>query len=297
MKTTLKNTLLRTLGLAVTLCFLVNCQQRARLEPNRPQATAQPQTQTPAPAPGPISPKIPTTPYSTPGGSPKIINDLGCKPSNVKAGKIVKVLFVVDASGSNFGEFKTTPSDPDKHWRRETLRQFIAVHLNNKNFYYGLAMFKGTSARARILVDDEPGFTNDRAEVAEGFKSFLRTPDGGDTPYKAALKIAKETIAADLKKNARQKASYAVVIVSDGHATDYKNAHDVIPDAATIKELAPSRITLNGLYYSAGNVDTSSAPQFLKNISEIGEGAFIVANTHQHLNLDSAITVAPVSCQ
>lgn len=290
--------LLRPLGLVLALSFLVSCN-RARLEPNLPAAAQQLKTQNPGegpeaktPAQNPAAPRGrgPHGSASAPGG------DSTCKASQVSENKIVKVLFVVDGSGSNFGANGSLPSDPDKQWRTSTLRDFITQHVANKNFYYGLTLFKGTASKSKIIVNGLPGFSNDRAVVSEGFRSFLNTPDGGNTPYKAALKMAKNIIAMDLEDHASDNASYAVVMISDGHATDYKHAYDVIPDASAIKDLAPDRITLNSVYYSAKKID-ASAPQYLKSIAHIGEGAFIVANTKQSLKLEDVIRISVKSCQ
>ncbi len=266
------------LGLILAVTLLVNCN-RARLEPNKP---------------GMDPAQTEHIPRGGANGSapPAVV----CKAAIVKAANNVKVLFVVDGSGSNFGANGSQPSDPSKEWRTNTLRQFITENVNKPNFFYGLTLFQGVTSVAKIKVNGVPGFSNDRAVVSEGFRSFLRTRDGGNTPYKAALKMAKEIIAADLEQHLNDNTTYAVVMVSDGHATDYKKAHDVIPDAASIKDLAPERITLNSVYYSARKVD-ASAPQYLKSIANIGEGAFIVANTKQSLKLADVVHFSALSCR
>lgn len=265
------------LGLVIALAMLVGCQ-RARLEPNWPKAQPHVQGQNSG---------TPAQPQNADGI---------CKTSVVNPAKKVKILFLVDSSGSNFGEFGTVPSDPTKKWRANTLRKYITQYVGKENIFFGLALFKGTSAKAKITVDSQPGFSNNRAEVAEGFRGFLRTADGGNTPYKAALKMAKDMIAADLQKNSADQASYSVVTISDGHATDYKNPQDVIPDAASIVELAPSRITLNSVFYSARKV-RSAVPPYLKSIADIGNGAFIMASSLKSLKLDDVVQLPAVSCQ
>lgn len=288
-------TIFAPIGLILAVTLLVNCN-RARLEPNNPgngQAQTQGRGEGPESLP-PQGPKTPDVPRDR-GSVPAPTNGV-CKAANVKTTNNVKVLFVVDGSGSNFGANGSIPSDPSKEWRTNTLRQFITENVNKPNFFYGLTLFKGTTSVAKIKVNGEPGFSNDRAVVSEGFRSFLSTQDGGNTPYKAALRMAKNIIAADLEQHMNDNTTYAVVMVSDGHATDYKNAHDVIPDAASIKDLAPERITLNSVFYSAKKVD-ASAPQYLKSIANIGEGAFIVANTKQSLKLADVVRFSEVSCR
>jgi len=281
----------KILGLVLTVGFLVNCNH-AKMEPQQQPAPVAPQ--------GPVIPGAIPAPAKPTGRLPKKgapgISQGVCKPSEVKSDKIVKVLFVVDASGSNFGANGSIPSDPKKQWRTETLRQFITSKVNDKNFFFGMTLFKGASSKSLININNEPGFSNERNVVAEGFRSFVSTKDGGNTPYRAALRMAKNIIANDMEDNAKDNASYAVVMVSDGRATDYKRADDVIPDASAIKELAPDRITLNSVYYSSKKIDRS-APQYLKSIANIGEGAFVTANTSESLKLGDVIKVSIMSCR
>ncbi|WP_413288822.1 vWA domain-containing protein [Bdellovibrio sp. HCB337] len=266
------------LGLLMALSLLIGCQ-RARLEPNWPKDQQQQgQGQTQIPDSGPLQPQS---------------GDF-CKPASIQPNKIVKVLFLVDASGSNFGQYGTVPSDPDKKWRSHTLRKFITQYVDKENIYFGLVLFQGTSAKAKIAKQGHPSFSNQRDVVSQGYKAFLRNDDGGNTPYKAALKMAKDAIAADLQKNADDQASYVVVTISDGLATDYKSPEQVIPDAASIMELAPSRITLNSVYYARRT--RSSIPPYLKSIADIGHGSFVMADTRQSLKLEDVMHVPAISC-
>lgn len=294
-----KNLSFGPLGLVLALGLLVNCNH-ARMEPNLPAGTAQTETTTIGEGPeqtprAPLAPRgrgpkkdgIPTTPTA---------GDGTCSPAQIKQGSVVKVLFLVDGSGSNFGANGSLPSDPDKQWRIDTVGRFVDAHIDNSNIQYNFTLFKGTTAKSHVNPNGEPGFTSDRNAVAEGFRSFMNVADGGNTPYKAALRAARNMIAADLQDHASDGATYAVVFVSDGHPTDYKQAHDVIPDASAIKNLAPERITLNSVYYSAQKIN-ASAPQYLKSIANIGDGAFIVASTKKRLQLDNVIRISGVSCR
>jgi len=284
------NARLSTLNLILAMSLLVGCNN-ARLEPNLPVGTIDPQTlgEGPEQAPqGPVTPR---------NRLPQIGDDgVTCNPSQIRQGNTVKVLFLVDGSGSNFGQYGTSPSDPTKKWRINTLGRFIQTHIGNPNILYNFTLFKGTAAKSFINPQGEPGFSSDPATVEKGFHSIMKLNDGGNTPYKAALKKARNIIAADLQDPASANATYAVVIVSDGHPTDYKQVHDVIPDASAIKSLAPDRITLNSIYYSANKVP-ASAPQYLKTIANIGAGAFIVASTKKVLNLESSIRISGASCR
>ena len=285
---------LGSVSLIAALCF-IDCSRHARLEPQVSPDTlktmGRPQGQPP------VTPQAPS-PAQQPGSAPQpqASGDALCRPGSVSANKIVKVLFVIDASGSNRGEAGSIPSDPGKKWRSETIRNFLNHSMNKQNFYYGMTVFKGTTAKSKINVEGVPTFSNDQAVVEEGFDEFMHTSDAGNTPYKAALTSAKDIIKTDMEVHPEEKASYAVVMISDGHATDYKHPYEVIPDALSVKSLAPDRVTLNSVYYSTVKID-ASAPHYLKDISGIGEGAFIIADSHRVLKLEDVIDLPSVSCQ
>ncbi|WP_413288464.1 hypothetical protein [Bdellovibrio sp. HCB337] len=219
-----------------------------------------------------------------------------CRPTMVDSNKIIKVLFVVDTSGSNEGEGGSVASDPNKAWRSASISAFLNRYSGKSNFYYGLTTFQGSSSKAHIKIGGSAGFSNDAATVQSGYNSFMATSDTGSTPYKAALNLAKSMISADLSANAAQKASYVMIMISDGQATDYRSPNDVIPDASSIKNLAPSQISLNSVYYYSKNLDVSQT-QYLKNISSIGEGSFITANSNQVLSIDDVVKVPSSNCQ
>lgn len=229
-------------------------------------------------------------------GDPNGGDDASCRPTTVSSSKIVKVLFIVDTSGSNAGEGGAAPTDPQKKWRSATLSNFISAYQNRSNFYFGMITFQGTSAKAQIKVGNNGVFSQDMSVVNAGYNSFMNTADSGNTPYKAALSMAKSIISADLAANAAQKAAYAVVMVSDGQATDYKSPDDVIPDASSIRALAPGQVSLNTVYYYS-QAFVESQTKYLRNISSIGGGQFLTANSSQTLKIDDVIQVPGVSCQ
>lgn len=223
-------------------------------------------------------------------------DDSSCRPTMVDSTKIVKVLFVVDTSGSNEGEGGAVATDPKKKWRSASISAFLNRYSGKSNFQYGLTTFQGTSSKAHIKIGGTAGFTNDMAIVQAGYNSFLATTDTGNTPYKAALSLAKSIIANDLSVNAADKAMYVMVMISDGQATDYRSPDEVIPDASAIKNLAPEQITLNSVYYYSQSLDASKT-NYLKNISTIGEGSFITANSSQVLNIEDVVQVPSAGCK
>lgn len=222
--------------------------------------------------------------------------DGSCIPTDVGSSKVVKVLFLVDTSGSNVPDSNGPGTDPQKQWRTNTLTEFIRRYNANPNFYYGLITFQGSSAKAQITTNNTASFSNDPSVVDDGVNRFKALKDTGGTPYKAALTAAKSLIQKDLSVNSSQKASYVVVMISDGQAKDYKDPSQIIPDVSAIKNLAPSQISLNSVYYYAAAYDESQT-KYLKNISTVGGGSFITANANQTLNIDNLIRVPPAGCQ
>lgn len=223
-------------------------------------------------------------------------DDPNCHPQTVTSNKIVKVLFVVDASGSNVGEGGAVASDPKKAWRSSTISNFISAYSSHSNFYFGMISFQGTSAKAQIKVGNNGVFSKDASVVNAGYTSFMNTSDAGNTPYKAALTMAKSIISADLAANAAQQAAYVMVMISDGQATDYKTPDQVIPDASAIRALAPGQVSLNTVYYYP-QAFVESQTKYLRNIASIGGGQFLTANSSQTLKIDDVIQVPGTSCQ
>lgn len=223
-------------------------------------------------------------------------DDPTCSPTTATSNKIVKVLFVMDTSGSNAGESGSIPSDPNKTWRSHVLNDFISAYSSKSNFYYGLITFQGTSAKAQIKSGGSGIFSNSSSVVQAGVNSFMNTADSGNTPYKAALTMAKGIISADLAANSAQKAAYAVVMISDGQATDYRDPSDVIPDAQAIVNLAPSQVSLNTVYYYPTSF-VDSQTKYLRNIATTGGGQFLIANSSATLKIDDAIQIPGLSCQ
>lgn len=223
-------------------------------------------------------------------------NDGSCRPTEVVSTKTVKVLFLVDTSGSNLSEGRTLGTDPQKKWRQTTLNGFINKYSSKSNFHYGLITFQGSSAKAQIASGGKAVFTNSLAEVQNGVTQFMNTDDAGKTPYKAALNAAKAVIQEDLAVNSSQQISYVLVMVSDGQATDYGSPAEIIPDAHSIKNLAPSQISLNSVYYYSSKMREEET-KYLRNLSTIGGGSFITANSNTVLNIDDVIRVPGTSCQ
>ncbi|RYZ71766.1 MAG: hypothetical protein EOP09_04140, partial [Proteobacteria bacterium] len=68
--------------------------------------------------------------------------DPSCRTDYVNVNKDIKVLFVVDTSGSNVnrneGGKTVLGTDLDKKWRLASINKFIQTYQDRSNFHYGL---------------------------------------------------------------------------------------------------------------------------------------------------------------
>ncbi|MGZ3769136.1 MAG: vWA domain-containing protein [Bdellovibrio sp.] len=219
-----------------------------------------------------------------------------CQPGVITSNAIVKVLFVMDTSGSNaYASQGALASDIGKVWRLQTINNFFTQHQTN-NFYYGLISF---SNNVTYEIADSAGngiFSNDLSVVQAGIQSFQNIKDDGATNYQNPLQVAKTMIENDMNANASQNALYVMVIVSDGMATDYASVSEMDPDVEAIVNLAPSKITLNSVYYYNTNGDPSQAG-FLQEIAKLGSGSYLNADASQPININSSFTIPSGACQ
>ncbi len=218
-----------------------------------------------------------------------------CQTSIVESNRKVKVLLLVDASGSNVQDSTT---DPKKVWRAAAINDLVNRYGVKSNFYFGLVTFQGTSAKAQIVSGSGQAiFSNQQSDIQDGISRFMDNADGGHTPYKAALAAAKSLIEQDLRNNPSDDALYSVAMISDGAPSDYSSAEQIIPDANELMALAKGRVTLNGVYYYNMSSGASTAKtQYLQNLATIGKGILIVANASQALQVDDLIQVQKEIC-
>jgi uncharacterized protein YegL len=217
-----------------------------------------------------------------------------CQTALIDTTRTVKVLFLVDASGSNVSE----STDPKKQWRAAAINDLVNRYGARSNFHFGLVTFQGSSAKSQIMTSAGKGiFSNQNSEIQAGIQRFMANQDAGATPYKSALSMAKSLISQDMIDHANENAVYSVVMVSDGAPTDYSTPEAVIPDVQSIVGLAADRITLNGVfYYNSASAIVSAHMQFMKNVGTYGKGSFIVANSSQSIQLDDVIKVQKEIC-
>jgi hypothetical protein len=210
----------------------------------------------------------------------------------------VKILFVVDASGSNriatkdngtfpYDKDSTTcptgasncapASDPQKTFRGGSIEAFYNENYSRSNISWGFHLFQESSAKSLIGTSGNSKLGN-ALEMAQALSSFRTTEqDGGGTPYLAGLSLALETIHNDVDLS-NSDVAYVVVFLSDGYPTDHSVNSQILNDKVkSILDLAPGRINLGAVYY--GTVNDPAAASVLQGMAAAGKGAFLNINT------------------
>ena len=209
----------------------------------------------------------------------------------------IKVLFVVDMSGSNYMNGSDPGSDPSRTVRGGSIQKFFDDYKAKSNFNWGFVGFQGSSALAFINNGNTSSGrfapnTNDMTAAITMFEGLI---DDSTTPYKAALDMSKAIIQNDTGASANTK--YVIVFLSDGMPTDYNSDSQIYNDVSSLIGTLPGRISFNTVYYGA--VDASSSNR-LKQMSISGGGQFLDTNdnsTGKSFYIADHITIPGVICQ
>lgn len=230
-------------------------------------------------------------------------DDTSCRVDLVNSTKNVKILFLIDTSGSNASNNGSPGTDVGKTWRLNTINSFINAYGAKQNFQFAFAIFQGTTATSLLTDSSGQGvFTQNMTEINQAITDFKNTKDQGNTPYDAALGIVRDIIHNDQMKGSAKEAGYVVVMVSDGTPTntsytDSKNGmNNLSSDVNSILAEAPGQISLNTVYLYNQDAPTASQKSYLQKISSLGSGAFIEANSNQTLQISDTVQVPKTVC-
>lgn len=181
--------------------------------------------------------------------------------------KKVKVIYVVDVSGSN------DQTDPDQNVRAGSISRFYNSYSSKTNFGWNGISFSGTTAVTRLLEGDGKTVTD--------LVAWLNNhDDDGDTPYVASLDKTVEVINSIPVVDAETK--YIVVFLSDGRP-DPDVADDVLKkEVDDIVNTNPGRVSLNTVYYGPYS---QAAADRLKMMAVQGGGNFLDANKNSTGNM------------
>lgn len=196
-----------------------------------------------------------------------------------------KVLFVIDKSGSN----ATTDTN---QYRVNTINTFYQKHQANKYVQWGVVVFRDSNSEAYINngSNQQPIFSGDLTVVSEAIARIGTAADGGGTPYRSALTMARAAVTYDIAVNPTQTANYVIVLLSDGQPTDYGTPIDenaIDGDVQTLK--TAGRVSLSTVYY--GPVDPASSGR-LSRMAQVGGGKFLDTNIDGRIPIDSLIGFA-----
>ncbi len=188
----------------------------------------------------------------------------------------VKMLFVVDVSGSNASNPGT---DPNKVVRGGSIQEFFNLYGTKPNFWWGFTYFAGTTSSALIGYNNDasqPAFTNNPTDMLMAIQVFLnQIGDSGNTPYVAALDLAIKAIQNDTVYT--PDTSWVVVWLSDGMPVPDVNNAILTSKVQTLIGLRPGKVTFNAVYYGPLNPTASGRLQMM---TMVGGGKFLDTNAN-----------------
>lgn len=206
----------------------------------------------------------------------------------------IKVLFIVDVSGSN------GITDPGKVFRVKEIETLFNAYKNKSNFSWGLIKFGGSTASS---VMDSPAtrispaiakIFGNSSEMAAAIASFKNVPDSGGTPYSPAFSLAATGISTDSNKTSQTK--YINVFISDGAPSDSSDINVLKSYVSNLLQQSPGQATLSTVYYGSVN---AAASDRLSAMATEGKGMFINMNSFPQgtiINIEDIIKVPGPGC-
>lgn len=180
----------------------------------------------------------------------------------------VKVMLVVDQSGSNVSASGSIPaSDPNKTVRAGSIQQFFNNYKTKTNFSWSFIGFNDGTAME--YVSGAP--SNNPNNMQSAINQFTAATDEGGTPYSAALDMARREITND---HSSADTKYIVVFLSDGMPDSGFNSRS---EVQAVLNAAPGQVTFNAIYYGATNPDASN---LMKDMATEGLGRFLDTNAN-----------------
>lgn len=217
---------------------------------------------------------------------------LSCHDELNKIKTPVKLMFVIDISGSNV---HNGASDPNKEVRGDSIQEFFDQYKQHSNFSWGMSVFNYNSAHTLIGNNAHPLFTNSTNTMQNAIDYFFTLDDEGGTPYRPAISMAKKAIQQDSTYTSDTK--YVVVFLSDGYPDPYVNDSTLESDISGLINVYPNQITFNTIYY--GDLDQGTAER-LEMMAEVGNGQFLDTNenpTGKYFEISHIINVPGVKCE
>lgn len=207
----------------------------------------------------------------------------------------IKMLFVVDTSGSNADNpnIPYVGTDNNKVVRGQSIQEFFNNYKAKTNFSWAINVFNGSSSSALIgYSSSQPAFTKNPSIMQQAITNFFGTADVGETPYMAALDLAKAALTGDSDRTAQTK--WVIVFLSDGRPNPDVDQATLNAKVNEIRAVIPNQVTFNTVFY--GNFD-STAVSRLQGMASTGGGKFVnTNNSGRSFPIEDVITV-PGVCQ
>jgi hypothetical protein len=228
----------------------------------------------------------------------------------------VRVLFMVDDSGSTFSGAGGVGTDPNYTHRVDTVQSFIASYGQKTNITYSYSYFgsdvyswdytsgayvlggSGTAKGDLPLNGAIPANPfGDGANTLTAMAAFEKFGSDGSTNYGGAMQQVVDIINAD--NPASNSQSYVVIFMSDGQPTDLgSQAQELANVQSLVTQMAgyvPSgRFTFSTVYFGS-EADTQSQAN-LKGMATAGGGQFVDTNVTTQYSIDSLINVPSQAC-
>ena len=236
----------------------------------------------------------------------QIAKEPTCEINMIDKPKPTNILFIVDQSGSNMigNGGSGTGTDPKKTFRFGILNRFLSEHGGKNHLSWNLVSFADKSAKSLVKDSGKP-FTNGLAFIIQALDLFFRAEDKGNTPYRAALTMAKNLISKN-ESTAKEQNTTLIAFITDGYPTDYCSGgssvtscpgkvleNDIDRDVASIVEASSGEVKFSTIYY--GPPDLSSTSR-LQRMARVGNGQYLDLNESSNIDLNDVIQVPEKNC-
>lgn len=204
----------------------------------------------------------------------------------------IKVLFVVDTSGSNAG---MGGSDPTKAVRGGSINEFFTTYHARTNFSWAFTYFSGSMSTSLIGSAGNPSFTSNASAMQNAIGSFYGITDYGLTPYKAALQLARQALVNEAAASPANT-KFVVVFLSDGVPDPVVDDATLRAEVQSIAAVRPGAVSFNTIYY--GDADAVANAR-LKMMATVGAGQFLDTNARpngKQFVISDVINVAGLNC-
>jgi len=256
-----------------------------------------------------------------------------CKGTLLTTEEKLRIIFMIDYSGSTEDTVYWKGTDPGKTFRLRTIRSFLQKYGSKQNLTYSFAIFGGSASvydtRKRGFISAENSYSpfGTSSDMESALRSFEQKTYIGGTAYKSAFEAIDTVISRDNSPADHQK--YIVVFMSDGQPTDLVTPMSGgRPETCSLEPMIDTKIarlvnnlqqtvassggaiTVSSVYFgdqiykaecdgfSGGDTDAWWAIRHLQGMAKEGEGQFIDTNrlNGSALEIEDIITIPGQDC-